>query len=240
MVVINESILSLPSAAIIIDPWNTILGQPYNFSLDWTPYLHSHMDNMIDFIKNNSNIKAVLLASYSAADGLSQEFINNSQWHKTYFEINNQPRITSKKILEFKDPNKTLTLGLSQDDLVRVFKLHSGIRNFYIMGSEYHQCIQDRPLGIKAFWNKHFKLLSTMAQVNKEEFNILLNSECIVEAKMIDGKVEQIHPDLTLDPDCQRVGASNIFKVVSQGEYRPRLGWNFDNDGNPTRRYLPY
>jgi hypothetical protein len=178
-----------PSLAILIDCWdspNDILPQ-----------------NIISFLDSADSIQTVVLASYNCKQ------LENKHWFEKYVEIfaTNQP---SKKIKDLYDVHweynkrpsfperKTHPLILNyvnenkiQINMTRLWELEyylsicPKIKNIYVLGKSWEECIKNRPLGYKNL-------------IEFPNINILTNTNCV---RTLDRK----NPDLSNDPDWEQV-----------------------------------
>ena len=196
-------LLKQPAAAILIDCWDD--GHPKS------PTRHVY-NNIVNFLNVNENIRLVILASYESTDIMDPVAIENSQWHRTYFNVRGR-RKTSPILLNYTNPNKVLTFAHNYDDLDYFLITqweHVRMRNIYVMGGDWNLCVQKRQLGINELLN--FTLPRISSQV-KDSFNILINPECVYEYDFENERL--LYPNLANHPDYERVGATGIFKHVS-------------------------
>ena len=184
----NENILKLPSVAILVDCWDMskIAQGNYNEAFEVV------YANIIDFIDNTPEITIIILASFDA-DDLGLDY--NNVWYETARKILPRSNKTSKKILDYVNKDKLQVATTSFDDFTGLLNKHPEIENIYFMGATWHDCIQNRPIGIRKCSN-----------VGK---NILINTDCVWHS------VDSAGLDLTYNNQYSKI-TDNIYQLVKQ------------------------
>jgi hypothetical protein len=182
-----------PSLAILIDCWyfpnsfpNTVL-----------------FSNILKFIESPF-IKTVVLASYDSPI----EFLNsNTVWYQNYNKLfgklvgideNGTIKRTDPCILNYVSPNKFQIAMNYQQELDHYLKLNPEIKNVYVLGAAWEECVKKRPLGYLQ-----------LAKSNIE--NILTHTGCVLNMNVS-------NPDLRNDQDWQHV-ENNIWQYISHDKY---------------------
>ena len=153
-----------PSLAILIDCW--YLGRFKKTSVSEVVY-----PNIINFLETNQNIKTVALASYNCRN----EFLSNRLWYNNYRDFFDNEK-NSRKIRDLavvhnvhrhqdnKFPNEhtdPMILNYRNDNQYQIamwwgweleyyLSLNPHIKNVYVLGLAWDQCVKIRPLGYEA------------------------------------------------------------------------------------------
>ena len=146
--------LDKPSMAILIDFWNPVGPK-------------KRVDDTIEFLSTNNTIKTVVLSSYDSSIELL--FYNRSIWfqnRKEWYE--NSPmsvkdrsiledkeniknlsnnRRTDPSILKYHNPNQYQIAMFQYWEIEYYLSIHPEIKNVYIFGSAWEDCVKYRPLG---------------------------------------------------------------------------------------------
>jgi hypothetical protein len=204
MVFKTHPVLTLPSAAIIIDAGP---GE------DWLA------NNIIDFLNKHEQIKLVILATGESVDGMRQDFLSTNQWYKSYYEGAGGMRRTHDKILNYTNSTKFLTLAPDKESFYRAFKKFPAIRNVYLMGADYKICVMQRPLGAAELKDSLLPGVANMLGCSESKFNILLVPDLLATldpAHMRDiNTFESTVPDLDSDNNLMRLDSTPVFKLTS-------------------------
>lgn len=149
--------LNQPSLAILIDFWH-----PVRFP-------ENRIDNTLAFLNSTSYaIKTVVLATYNSRSELF--FQNNSLWYrnrKDWYEKScvwardksisddtksiknktfNNAR-TDSRILQYCNPNQYQIAMFQYWEMEYYLSVHPEIKNIYVVGAAWEECIRHRPLG---------------------------------------------------------------------------------------------
>jgi len=182
---LKVQMIDQPSLAILIDPW--FLGRFGNESPSEKLY-----KRIVSFLNNNQYIKTVVLASYNCK---SEKILESALWYKNYnsFINNNANRMikdldhvhrvclqvgnttsdthkTDPTILNYVNPDKFQIAMLWGWELSHYLSINADIKNVYVLGSAWSDCVKNRPLGYEAL--NEFK-----------NINVLTNTDCISDTQ---------------------------------------------------------
>lgn len=210
---LDFSILSLPSAAIIIDVWSGSNELP---------------DKIINFLDKNKLIKLVILSTGESADGLTHDFVTTNQWYSSYYKEVGGSKQTHPKILNYNNPEKLLTIAPDSSTFYSIFKKYSEIRNVYVMGGDYKVCVMKRPLGVIALKNTLLPTVADFHGFDRNEFNILFVPELLstlihIKENGIDS-YKPCSPNLMADKNLEKIDFTHIFKLTTLEH--PYYGYN--------------
>lgn len=143
----NADILKLPSVVVLIDCWQSEYKEVNEF-----------YDDIIKFINDTPEITTVVLASYDTSDIST---VTNNVWYKhtTYH------RKTADVIMNYTNINNLQLVMVDFDDFTHFLELNKEIKNIYLMGHSWGQCIHNRPIGLYSLCN-----------VSR---NIIINQRCV-------------------------------------------------------------
>jgi hypothetical protein len=170
--------LQLPSAAILIDCWD--------LKTDGSRILY---DNIINFLDSNDQIKTVILASYNCWSernnhtvwwGNNIEFFSMDSsrvirdiWkmQRGYYEFCPDAKPVAEKhtdpaILNYVNRSKYQIAMTETWELIHYLSKNQDIKNLYMCGLSWDQCVKYRPLG--------YDMLSKTS-----DLNILANRLCL-------------------------------------------------------------
>lgn len=196
-----------PSLAILIDCW--YLGRFKKISVSEIVY-----PNIVNFLNEQQQIETVVLASYNSRN----EFPSNKLWFNNYRHLfekeSNSRKIRDLAVVhniyrhqdtkfpaEFTDP---MILNYRNDQKFQIamwwgweleyyLMLNPHIKNVYVLGLAWDQCVKIRPLGYEA--------ISEIPNIN-----VLTNIDC--SANMNASAV-----DLDSDPNWQKI-EEKIYRYV--------------------------
>jgi hypothetical protein len=190
-----------PSLAILIDCWH---GSP--------PWPNLHHPAILSYIEKNQSIKTVVLASYNCRE---EQNSGNTIWYQNYnkFFMHSNLRkirdlecihrqhnqrdtrfpneITNPLILNYVNIDKFQISMLWMWELEYYLELNPDIKNIYVFGAAWEECVKKRPLGYEAL--KELK-----------NINIMTKQSCI---KSFDGT----YPSLKFPWSC--VG-DDIYRLI--------------------------
>lgn len=182
-----------PSLAILIDCWH-VPKSPKNALL---------FSNILKFIES-SFIKTIVLASYnSTIECLNSDTVwyqnRNKLFGKLIDTADTGPiKNTDPVILNYVSPNKFQIAMNFQEELDYYLKLNPEIKNIYILGGAWEECVKKRPLG---YWK--------LVKANVE--HILTNTDCVLT-------MEGQPPDLTNDQNWQYL-KNNSWRYIPHNKY---------------------
>jgi hypothetical protein len=191
--------LNQPSLAILIDFWH--------------PTNSNRINNTIEFLSTNDNIKSVVLSTYNSRSELffnkSIWYSNRKEWYKkspTWAQdkstledkayIKNtifKNALTDARILKYCNPNQHQIAMLQYWELEYYLSMHTEIKNVYIFGSAWEECVKHRPIGYLA--------LSQLQNVN-----ILTNTTLV-------SNIAMKRPDLSSDHHWINV-EGNVYRYL--------------------------
>lgn len=192
----KTNLLELPSLVIIIDCWN---------NRENTNYLNC-LENIKTLCTTNPNVQAIGLASYTKPDKkiLHGELSNEEPWHESSKELfyNSVRWETLRHVWE----NASFTEEIFTHHIVREMPpvsnqvrfqlwndlqllyycnyINPGIKNIYVVGASWSQCLEFREVG--------YKYLDCLNKFNlfNERKNILSDLRCVLDTN--DVLVEQV------------------------------------------------
>jgi hypothetical protein len=191
-----------PSIAILIDCWD----------LGYSPPNNKLFENILEFVEN-PNIHTIVLASYNA----KPEHLNsNTIWYRNYNELfyDKQPlrkiqdlfnvhklytnirkiETTDPKILNYKSPSKFQISMHWTWQLEYYLSLNPEIKNVYVLGASWEECVKMRPLGYEQ-----------LREING--INILINPNNILT-------MSAKHPNLNNNGNWKHI-ENNIWKYTA-------------------------
>lgn len=198
--------LTANSAAILIDCWD--LNTPPSKVL---------YNNIINFLNSNDQIKTVILASYNCWSERNTQNIwwqNNidffskhqslrsirDMWHmqKEYYQFS--PNATSFNeehtdplILNYLNNTKYQIAMTETWELIHYLSKNPSIKNLYVCGLSWNECVKLRPLGYDAL-------------LEIPNVNVLANRLCLHDGWQ--------YPDIDTDPNWHKVSDTTYQYVI--------------------------
>lgn len=181
-----NNIINQPSLAIIIDPY--FVGR----FTDKTP-LETLYEQIILFLDSNENIKTVILAAYDC--NIPRKKSEHNLWYTNYRRFMNTSTTRIMKdlfhihrfylqsqlnsgMIDLHTPDPLILNYINHDkfqiamtwgwELTQYLSQNTELKNVYILGSAWSQCVKTRPLGYDAI--SEFK-----------NVNVLTNIDCIYD-----------------------------------------------------------
>jgi hypothetical protein len=150
-----------PSIAILIDCWYQGNSPPNSILFS----------NILKFIEN-PNIKTVILASYTRAEHID----SNALWYENYndffykkqthnrirnlftshkiYQTTHSVMTTDPRILYYTNNNKFQIAMNWYWEIEHYLVIHSEIKNIYVFGTAWENCVRTRPLGYEELKRK--------------------------------------------------------------------------------------
>ena len=200
--------LNQPSLAILIDFWNPVGPE-------------KRVNDTIAFLNSNSAIKTVVLSTYNSKSELFS--LHNSLWYRNRKEwYEKSPRlvkdralledketiqnriikhsVTDPRILKYNNPNQYQIAMFQYWEIEYYLSIHSEIKNIYVLGSAWEDCVKYRPVGYLA--------LSKLINVN------ILTHTNLVRTN------QSNYPDLSLN--CHWINVEgNVYKYLGNKKVDP-------------------
>ena len=145
-------ILKLNSVAVLIDCWD-MHGEVTDCYVQAFDEVYT---NIIEFLDQTPEIKIVVLASYDTED-----FTHDNAWYNG----TGKRHKTADKILNYVNKEKKQISLTLFDDFANLLAENPDIKNIYLMGTGWNDCIQNRSIG-----------LYRCSEIGK---NILVNTKCV-------------------------------------------------------------
>ena len=195
--------LNQPSLAILIDFWHPVFPK-------------KRFDETIEFLNSTTAIKTTVLSTYNSRSELF--FYHTSIWYrnrKDWYEksctwakdratvedklnIKNTTVLNSKTdtgIFQYRNPNQHQIAMLEYWEIEYYLSIYPEIKNIYVLGSAWEECVKYRPLG-------YLKL----SQLRKKNINILTHTNLVLSN-------QSTHPDLSLERHWINV-EGNVYRYL--------------------------
>jgi hypothetical protein len=195
--------LNQPGLAILIDFWNPAGPK-------------KRLDDTIEFLSTNNTIKTVVLSTYNSRSELF--FCNNTIWYrnrKEWYEksptwakdrsiledkayIKNtmvKNALTDARILKYCNPNQYQIAMFQYWEIEHYLSMHPEIKNVYVLGSAWEDCVKYRPLGYL-----------NLSQLHRQNVNILTHTKLVLAN-------QGTFPDLSSDHHWINV-EGNVYRYL--------------------------
>jgi hypothetical protein len=190
-----------PSLVILIDFWNPVSPE-------------RRINDTIEFLNSNIAIKTVVLSTYNSKSELFTQhnslwYRNRKEWYKkSSMSIKDRAlsedketiqntiiknSVTDPRILGYNNPNQHQIAMFQYWEIEYYLSIHPEIKNIYVLGSAWEDCVKYRPVGYLA--------LSKLLNVN------ILTHTNLVRTNQSD------YPDLSLDRNWINV-EGNVYRYL--------------------------
>lgn len=188
------------SLVILIDFWDPVGPE-------------KRINDTIEFLNSNSAIKTVVLSTYNSKSELfslynSLWYRNRKEWYeksprlvkdrsiledKENIKTSSNNRRTDPRILKYINPNQYQIAMFQYWEIEYYLSIHKEIKNIYVLGSAWEDCVKYRPVGYLA--------LSKLLNVN------ILTHTNLVRTN------QSNYPDLSLNRHWINV-EGNVYKYL--------------------------